>query len=108
MQDEKKTEEEIAQMIQATNFITDPAKIETHMLQIEAEMAKHGKIIELFHKDVVILRNERCVDDALLTAEGTKKSLKELQVHAAKIENIFKVCRINQDRDAKHLYCWSI
>lgn len=107
-----KNEEELAKLIdEVSESNADPILIEKMLKEIEAEFLKAGKKIELFHKDVVLLKNDRCDDEDLETREGTRRSLLELQSFATQIEDNYKRVMVNDPEYAENsdlVYYWSI
>ena len=107
-----KNEEELSKLIdEVSESNADPILIEKMLKEIEAEFLKAGKKIELFHKDVVLLKNDRCDDEDLETREGTRRSLLELQSFATQIEDNYKRVMVNDPEYAENsdlVYYWSI
>lgn len=97
-------------MIQAIGNSTDsPENIELQIYLLEAEFAKDGRVVEIFHRDVVKMKNERLEDPALDTKEGTRRALQELAIYAAKVDNELKIPKISDPKNAESsvlAYCW--
>lgn len=106
-------EERIRDMIKAvSDSKDDPILIEMQLKLIEEDCFKSlGRKIELFHAEVVKLRNERLDDPMLDTPEGTRRAIQEVAIYANKIQGEFKIPKTQNPMAAKEKgseYYWSI
>ena len=106
------SDEKLLAMVEALNDSdASPELIEYQMKLVEAEFEKEGRKVELFHKSVVAMKNERVDDERLESKEGTSRALRELAVYANRIQGLFKTYQVNQetmDAPEDEQYYWSV
>jgi len=107
----KTREEQLIAMLKHINEReADPELIELQVKLLEEEYLKDGRKVEIFHKMVVELKNNRLEDENLDTQGGTRRALHELSIYANKIGE-FKYIKVQDPkvaRKADEIYYWSI